>query len=111
MRIDCLTNPEPRPTRHQRFLHALPRTALVIECPTVERTFLAIIFAALLSLMLAPHTGDGLLHLANYAHGPFFITPNQIAGKPLLLQTIFFAVAAALIVNIPWRQRKKDDQE
>jgi hypothetical protein len=50
--------------------------------------------------MFAPHSGRGLLRFANNAHGPFFITPHQIAGKPLLLQTIFLAVAAAVIVNL-----------
>jgi hypothetical protein len=45
-----------------------------------------------------------------YAHGPFFIMPSYIDGKQLVLQTIFIAVLFALIVNIPWRQ-KKDDRD
>jgi hypothetical protein len=72
----------------------------------VKRTLLAIFFAVILSLMFAPQSGRGLLRFANYAHGPFFITPHQIAGKPLLLQTIFLAVAAAVIVNLFPRKPK-----
>jgi hypothetical protein len=64
----------------------------------------------MLSLMFAPHSGRGLLRLASYAHGPFFIMPSYIDGKQLVLQTIFVAVLFALIVNIPWRW-KKDDRD
>ena len=63
----------------------------------------------MLSLMFAPHNGRGLLRFVGYAHGPFFIMPSHIAGKQLVLQTIFIAVLFVLIVNIPWRRRKKDD--
>jgi hypothetical protein len=66
----------------------------------MQRTLLAIIIAVLISLMLAPHAGRGVLRFANYAHGPFFIMPHQIAGKPLVIQTIIIAVAAAVIVNL-----------
>ena len=65
----------------------------------------------MLSLMLAPHSGRRLLPFAGYAHGPFFIMPNTLAGKQLVLQTIFLAVLFALVVNIPWRRQKKDDRE
>ena len=78
----------------------------MIESRQLQRTLLAIFFAAIFSLMFAPHSGRGLLRFANYAHGPFFITPHQIAGKPLLLQTIFLAIAAAVIVNLFPRKPK-----
>ena len=79
----------------------------------MKRTLLAIIFAVLLSLMFAPHSGSGrsLLRFAGYAHGPFFIMPSYIDGKQLVLQTIFIAVVFALIVNIPWRRRKRSDRD
>ena len=66
----------------------------------MQRTLLVIIIAVLISLMLAPHTGRGALRFANYAHGPFFIMPHQLAGKPLVIQTIIIAVAAGVIVNL-----------
>ena len=74
----------------------------------MKRTLLAIIFAVLLSLMFAPHSGSGrsLLRFAGYAHGPFFIMPSYVDGKQLVLQTIIIAVAAAVIVNLfPRRPR------
>ena len=61
----------------------------------------------MLSLMFAPHSGRGLLRFAGYAHGPFFIMPSYIDGKQLVLEATFIAVVFALIVNIPWRGRKK----
>jgi hypothetical protein len=79
----------------------------------MKRTLLAIIFAVLLSLMFAPHSGSGrsLFRFAGYAHGPFFIMPSHVAGRPLLLQTTFIAVLFALVVNIPWPRRKNDDTD
>jgi hypothetical protein len=79
----------------------------------MKRTLLAIIFAALLSLLFAPHSGSGrsLLRFAGYAHGTFFIMPSHVAGRQLLLQTIFIAVPFALVVNIPWPRRKNDDTD
>jgi hypothetical protein len=77
----------------------------------MQRTLLAIIFAVMLSLMFAPHSGRGLLRFAGYAHGPFFIMPSHIAGKQRVLQTIFIAVLFVLIVHIPWRCRNKDDTD
>jgi hypothetical protein len=76
----------------------------------LKRTLLAIIFAALLSLMLAPHSGSGR-SLLRFAHGPFFIMPSSVDVKQLVLQTIFIALLFALIANIPWRRRKKDDAD
>jgi len=73
----------------------------------MNRTLLAISIAVLISLMFAPHTGRGLLRFANYAHGPFFITPSQVDRKQLVLQTIIIAVAAVVIVNLFPRRTKK----
>jgi hypothetical protein len=61
----------------------------------------------LTSLMFAPYTGRGLLRFANYAHGPFFITPSQVDRKQLVLQTIIISVAAVVIVNLFPRRTKK----
>jgi len=83
----------------------------VIESRQLQRTLLAIFFAVMLSLMFAPHSGRGLFRFAGYAHGPFFIMPSCIDGKQLVLRTIFIAVVFALIVNIPWRRRKKSDRD
>ena len=78
----------------------------------MQRTLLAIIFALLLSLMFAPHSGSGrgLFRFSGYARGPFFIMPGYIDEKQFILQTIFIAVVFALIINIPWRRQKKDDR-
>ena len=84
---------------------------LVIESRQVQRTLLAIFFAVMLSLMLAPHSGRGLHRFSGYAHGPFFIMPSYVDWKQLVLQTVVIAVVFALIVNIPWRRRKKDDRD
>jgi hypothetical protein len=53
----------------------------------LKGTPLAIIFAVLLSLMFAPHSGSGrsLLRFAGYAHGPFFIMPGYVDGKATCL--------------------------
>ena len=71
----------------------------------MNRTLLAISIAVLISLMLAPHTGRGLLRFANYAHGPFFMTPSQVDRKQLVLQTVIIAVAAAVFVNLLPRKK------
>jgi len=73
----------------------------------MNRTLLAISIAVLISLMFAPHTGRGLLRSANYAQGPFFITPSQVDRKQLVLQTIIIAIAAVVIVNLFPRRTKK----
>jgi hypothetical protein len=79
----------------------------------MKRTLLAVVIAALISLMVAPHSRSGrsLLRFAGYAHGPFFIMPSYVDGRQLVLQTIFIAVLFALVVNIPWPHRKKDDRD
>ena len=48
---------------------------------------------------------------SGYARGPFLIMPNYVDGRQLVLQTIFIAVLFALVVNIPWPRRKKDDTD
>jgi hypothetical protein len=80
------------------------------DAEQLKRTLLAIIFAVLLSLMFAPHSGSGR-SLLPFAHGPFFIMPSYVDGRQLVLQTIFIAVLFALIVNIPWQRQKKDDRD
>jgi hypothetical protein len=79
----------------------------------LKRTLPAIIFAVLISLMFAPHSGSGrsLIRFAGYAHGPFFIMPSYVDGRQLLWQTIFIAVLLALVVNMPWPRRKKDGRD
>jgi hypothetical protein len=77
----------------------------------LKRTLLAIEFAILLSLMVAPHRGRGLFRFGSYVHGPFLIAVRDIAVKQLVLQTIFIAVLFALIVNIPWRRPKKEGRD
>jgi hypothetical protein len=83
----------------------------MIEFRQLQRTLLAIFFAVILSLMFAPHSGRGLLRFSGYARGPFFIMPSYIDGKQLVLQTIFVTAVFALVVNIPWPRRKKDDTD
>jgi hypothetical protein len=80
----------------------------MIECRQLQRTLLAIFFGVMLSLMLAPHSGRGLLRFAGYAHGPFFIQPSHVDRNQLVLQTIVIVLLFALIVNIPWRQKKRE---
>ena len=79
----------------------------------MKRTLLAIFFAVMLSLVLAPHSGSGhgLFRFSGYVRGPFFIMPSHVDGKQLVLQTISIAVLFVLIVNIPWRRRNKGDRD
>jgi len=77
----------------------------------LKRTLLAIEFAILLSLMLAPHREQGLFRFGSYVHAPFPIATRDIAVKQLVSQTIVIAVLFALIVNIPWRRSKKDSRD
>jgi hypothetical protein len=71
----------------------------------MNRSLLAISIAVLISLMLAPHTGRGALRFANYAHGPFFITPSHVDRRQLVLQTVIIAVASVVIVNLLPRKK------
>jgi hypothetical protein len=90
-----------------KFVDVAPRTRVVIESRRLKRTLLAIFLAVMLSLILAPHSGRGLLRFMGYAHGPFFTTPSYIDGKQLLLQTIFLAVLFAMVVNLFRRRPRK----
>jgi hypothetical protein len=85
----------------------------MVESRHLQRTLLAIFFAVMLSLMLAPHSGSGrgLFRFSGYARGPFFIMPSHIDGKQLVLQTIVIAVVFVLIVNILSWRRKRDDRD
>ncbi|HEU0275525.1 MAG TPA: hypothetical protein VFQ83_13455 [Candidatus Udaeobacter sp.] len=73
----------------------------------MKRTLGAIIIAILISLTFAPHTGRGLVDFANYAHGPFFIMPNRVDGKQLVLQTVIIGVLFVIIANIPWKRKRE----
>jgi hypothetical protein len=66
----------------------------------LKRTLLAIIFAVLVSLMVAPHGGGNLLRSEGCAHAPIFVASSQIDVKQLVLQTIFLAVLLAVTVNL-----------
>jgi hypothetical protein len=77
----------------------------------LKRTLIAIEFGILVSLMLAPHRGRGLLRFADYYHAPFPLAASDIDITQLVLQTIFIAVLFALVVNIPWRRPKKDSRD
>jgi hypothetical protein len=66
----------------------------------LKRTLLAIIFAVLISLMIAPHRGANLLRSEGCAHAPIFVASREIDVKQLVLQTIFLAVLLAVTVNL-----------
>lgn len=70
-----------------------------LEFP-MNRTLLAVGVAVLISMMFVPH--QGALSVLNW-HGPFFSTNSYgdpIIWESFVLQTIFLAVAAAVIVNL-----------
>jgi hypothetical protein len=70
----------------------------------LKRTLLAIIFAVLISLTVAPHRGNPL-RSEGYAHAPIFVASSQIDVKQLVLQTIFLAVLLAVTVNLQPRRK------
>src|SRR5262245_53246748 len=73
----------------------------VIESDAMKRTLLGVGIAVLLSLMLVPHGGTSGNHRA-----PFWESSGYpVLVTELIVQTIFFAVAAAIITNIPWTKR------
>jgi hypothetical protein len=86
----------------------------------VRRTFLAVGFAVLVSMMLAPHGGKQGIE----GWGPFFsangfhVTSGGIwygyAGRVMIdmlaLEMVFLAVLFAVVVNIRWRWRWKIGQ-
>jgi hypothetical protein len=71
----------------------------------LKRTLLAIIFAVVISLMIAPHRGGNLLRSEGCAHAPIFVASSQIDLKQLVLQTIFLAVLLAVTVNLQPRRK------
>jgi hypothetical protein len=71
----------------------------------MERTLLAVIFAVLISLMVAPNRGGNLLRSEGYAHAPIFVASKEIDVKQLVGQTIFLAVLLAVTVNLQPRRR------
>jgi hypothetical protein len=87
----------------------------------VRRTFLAVGFAVLVSMMLAPHGGKQGIE----GWGPFFsaqgfhVTPGVIwyedAGRVMIdmlaLEMVFLAVLFAVVVNIHWARPKKKNRK
>jgi hypothetical protein len=75
------------------------------DAEQLKRTFLAVVIAVLISLMVAPHKGGNLLRSERYAHAPIFVASSQIDVKHLVLQTIFLAVLLVVIVNLEPRRK------
>jgi hypothetical protein len=88
----------------------------------MRRTLLAVGFAVLVSMMLAPHANKQRIT----AYGPFFahsgFSPDdftyiglygtdRVAIDALALQTVFLAVLFAVIVNIRWRRKKGEPEK
>ena len=71
----------------------------------MKRTLLAVIFAVLISLMVAPNRGGNLLRSESYPHTPIFVASKEIDAKQLVGQTIFLAVLLAVTVNLQPRRR------
>jgi hypothetical protein len=105
----------------------------VVRLGQMRRTLLAVGFAVLVSMMLAPH-GDYEhgRHTQIKGFGPFFSDYGFIAARTgygcsklwigsgscyaeagrimidmLALEIVFLAVLFAVVVNIPWRRRQK----
>ena len=87
----------------------------------MRKTFFAIGFAVLVSMMLAPHGGKQ--GIAGW--GPFFsengldVTSGGIiwyedAGRVMIdmlaLEMVFLAVLFAVVVNIRWRRKPRADR-
>jgi hypothetical protein len=69
----------------------------------MRRTLLAVGFAVLASLLHVPEGyPDGTIH-----HWRPFWEGGHILVTPLILQTVFAAVALALVVDIRWWPRRK----
>jgi hypothetical protein len=74
----------------------------------MRRTLLAIGMAVLLSMLFVPHGGMHHGVIFNSGHDPFWSVPSDlIAVTPLVLQTIFAAVLAAVLVNLRKSSREK----
>ena len=73
----------------------------------MKRTLIAVGVAILASMMwipeYVPYQGRHRVSILSLQY--------DIEWPPLILQTIFIAVLFALVVNIPWPRRKKDDSD
>jgi hypothetical protein len=100
------------------------RSVIEFRESVMKRTLLAVGIAVLLSILAAPHTEP----LTFWTHQGFQRTFLGFTGSrwfpafwiaennPILVaefvgQTVFAAVLAAMVVNIPWRRQKKDDRD
>ncbi len=74
----------------------------------MKRTLVAVGFAILASLLSVPYGGMHHGVIFNPGRGTFWNVPyDLIAVTPLILQTVFAAVAAAVIVNLLSRRPRK----
>jgi hypothetical protein len=80
----------------------------------MRRTLLAVGFAVLASMLLAPHKEgwDFLPWYNNWHWFPAFWVTNRnpILLMPFMGQTAFGAVLAAMIVNIRWRRKPRGEK-
>jgi hypothetical protein len=77
----------------------------------MKRTLLAVGVAVLVSLMFVPEGEDWqgctiCVVVNGSGFAPFF-SVTGIAWGQFILQTIFLSVLTAVIVNVPWRRKKK----
>ena len=82
----------------------------------MKRTLLAVGVAVLISMMLIPR---GFVTVERYGHIeegdiqeflPFFLHSQrhyEVMWHTFMLETIFLIILAAVIVNIPWRRRRR----
>jgi hypothetical protein len=101
-------------TDHIRFASASPRA--LKGRPPMRRTLLAVGFAVLVSMMLAPHGGKhGIEGWAPFfSETGFEASANEIrfgdVGRVMIdmlaLEIVFLAVLFALVVNTNWRRWK-----
>jgi hypothetical protein len=74
----------------------------------MKRTLLAVGVAVLASLLFVPYGGMHYGVRFNRGRGTFWDVPcDLIAVTPLILQTVFVAVVAAVIVNLLPRKPRK----
>jgi hypothetical protein len=74
----------------------------------MKRTLLAVAVGVLASLLYLPYGGMHHGVAFNPGHDRFWSVPiDLIAVTPLILQTVFLGVAAALVVNLLPRKTKK----
>ena len=94
--------------RRSRPSPAVQASYSVIVLQIVKRTLLAVGFAVLASLLFVPYGGIHHGVVFNRGRSAFWDVPyDLIALTPFILQTVFAATAAAVIVNLlPRRPRK-----